>query len=607
MEASKNIRKELVDTIINSMKNRDGVWQKTWANLSGTEAPYNPMTGTKYRGVNFLLLSLRQTELNTLDPRWCTFNQAVSAGYQINKNSKAAQATFYDLNVNLNDGNKDFPIRARSIDSYINKIVEHYRNQYPAKSSKIEEAANKAPQLATLSDKIKLAALVTELNKATGANITISSIVLLKTFPIFNYSQLQNVPELKIKAVNTFKPIQRAEGILVASGAKIFHDNVNGNYYSPKKHEIHLTPKESFKSPEAYYSTALHEIGHWTNGDGLARNLKVDGEINSERLAYAREELRAELASIFMSSDLNLKLDIQNHAAYLGSYLKVLNNDYNEFFAAVSDATKIATHVIGFEKRLDLESTEAQELQANNPDLYQKIVQYNSHVELLTTKKLNTTPIYDFTVGDIYTASFNSDLRKFEITEIDNNKLTVIDHVFDIVQTHTPESLQQMLNNYSCEKVQHEAKKSLHEVLTVVDDLTAPQKTDLNRAYLQTFFEEKNLPFKEFIVTHNNKTHFIPNDAVIDYLINSLDLVTQEKVKGVLIKLDFVNADINHFLEHCANGMVLQRTADLEMGEADIIKATLDSANEKTTDASIDTSNNLSTDNAIDDDNDFTI
>lgn len=791
MATDKNPRKELVDTIINSMKNRDGVWQKTWANLVGSEAPYNPITGTKYRGVNFLVLSLEQTELDTIDPRWCTFKQAVAAGYQITRGSKAAQASFYDLNVSLNDGSKDYYIKAKSVDGYVSKVIDHYRTQYPAKSTEIRDAVNKAAQFTTLSDKAKLALFVTELNKATGADIKILSAAVMKSFPIFNYSQLQNVPALEIKPINNFEPIHRAEGILVASGAKIFHDNANENYYSPKKHEIHLTPKESFKSPEAYYSTALHEIGHWTKGDGLPRNLKVDGEVNTDRLAYAREELRAELASVFMSSDLNLKLDIQNHSAYLGSYLEVLNNDYTEFFAAVSDAQKIASHVIGFEKRMDLESTEAKELQTNNPELYQKIVEYNAQTALLTTEQ----PANDFEVGDVYITKWQGEIRKFEITEIDNSKLTVLDQAVEIPLEHTRESFQQMLNDYGCEKldtlspqvlldsdylvygqellnkefnnvarqdiegvfifddadtaqqfidkltldynvpsntihsynfdrsnkhlnfinegeqgfpvaidskyyaeaqklftrdymmsgdedpqlgfvfssddeaiefidklttelnipksaindydltrpiaseilpaniwgstkspdsaiiqpdylvnianktantpaqVQIEARKPAHEALKDMDTSDSTQKPNSNKAYLETFFEEKNLPFKEFIVTHNEETHFIPNDAVIDYVINSLDSVNQGKVKDVLVKLDFANADINHFLEHCATGMVLQRAADLDLSES-AIKVTLDSTIEKpmeSTDASFD----ASVDRVIDDDNDF--
>ncbi|MCX8515053.1 MAG: zincin-like metallopeptidase domain-containing protein, partial [Burkholderiales bacterium] len=526
MATDKNPRKELVDTIINSMKNRDGVWQKTWTNIASREAPYNPITGTKYRGVNFLVLSLEQTELDTIDPRWCTFKQAIAAGYQIAKGSKAAQASFYDLNVSLNDGSKDYYIKAKSVDGYVAKIIDHYRTHYPAKSIEIRNAVNKVAQFTTSSDKAQLLLFVTELNNATGADIKISSVAVMKSFPIFNYSQLLNVPELEIKPLNNFEPINRAEGILVASGAKIFHDNANENYYSPKRHEIHLTPKESFKSPEAYYSTALHEIGHWTKGDGLPRNLKVEGEINGDHLAYAREELRAELASVFMSSDLNLKLDIQNHSAYLGSYLEVLNNDYTEFFAAVSDAQKIASHVIGFEKRLDLESTEAKELQIKNPELYQKIVEYNNKTALLTAgeidKQMQGFPVavdskYYIEAQKLfihdYMMSGNEDPQLGFVFNSDDDAIEFIDKLhtelnipknaindFDLTSSSESKELPTNIADLSARQtdylinkpegattqIQLESRKPAHEAMKDFDTSASTQKSNPNKTYLET-------------------------------------------------------------------------------------------------------------------------
>lgn len=584
MITDKNIRKELVDTIINSMKNRDSVWQKTWANISDVEAPYNPITGTKYSGINFLALSLKQTELDSIDPRWCTFKQAVAAGYSITKGSKAAQASFYDLNVSLNDDNKEYVLKAKSIDGYISKIIDHYRIKYTAKSAEINEIANEAGQY---NNPVRsyLTSLVTDLNKATGADIKISSTIVMKSYPIFNYSQLENVPELEIKPINKFVPIQRAEGILIASGAKIFHDDVDRNYYNRLRHEIHLTPKESFKSPEAYYSTALHEIGHWTKGDGIPRNFKVDGKIDTNHLTYAREELRAELASIFISSDLKLELDIQNHSAYLGHYLEILNNDYTEFFSAVSDAQKISNHVINFEKRLDLESIEAKELQIKNPELFNKIADYNlSQIELSTNEPTNSSP--DFKIGDTYVTKWQGEIRKFEVKQIDDDILTIRDIAYGVDIVHSSESFQETINDYSCKKL---------------DALTSHQKSDSTKAYLETFFKEKNLPFEKFTVIHNKETHLISNLAVIDYLVNSLDSENQKTVKDILAQLDFTNDELNDFLEYCAIGVVSQKAADRERSES-VIQIKEDFITEKAPEA-----NDIAVDIAINDDNDFSM
>ncbi len=433
---SKNPRKQLVDSIIESMQTRDGVWQKTWSNISQVEAPHNPITGKKYNGVNLLVLSLEQTRLDTLDSRWCTFKQAVNADYKIIRGSKATQAIFYDLSLKLKDQEKEHIVKAKSVDEYISKIANHYQNKYPNKQREIENTAQQALQHITKSYKAQFTHLVSELNKVTNANIEITTTAIMKSFPIFNYSQMENVPALEIKELPPFQPIARADGILLASGAKIFHDNANMNFYIPKTHEIHLTPRESFYSPEAYYSTALHELAHWTEGDGLMRNVlpcnfKVDRELDNEHLTYAREELRAELASVFLSSDLSLKLDIQNHAAYLGSYLKLLKDDYTEFFAAANDAQKIANHVLGFEKRLDLNSEQAKDLQLKNPELYQKIVEYKDNHALITDQVNKVSQIdkaddFNLTHSNepVVTQDNSLDTLDKDITEIVNNSMT---------------------------------------------------------------------------------------------------------------------------------------------------------------------------------------
>ncbi|NQY82579.1 MAG: hypothetical protein HRT36_06095 [Alphaproteobacteria bacterium] len=62
----------------------------------------------------------------------------------------------------------------------------------------------------------------------------------------------------------------------------------------------HLPPKGQFISREAYYSTALHELGYAT---GHKTRLKRDlsGGFGSQR--YAREELRAEIGSYMLNTN----------------------------------------------------------------------------------------------------------------------------------------------------------------------------------------------------------------------------------------------------------------------------------------------------------------
>ncbi len=64
--------------------------------------------------------------------------------------------------------------------------------------------------------------------------------------------------------------------------------------------------------------------------------------------AYAQEELRAELASVFIGAELGLPSDIPNHASYIKSWIKALKEDKREIFRAAADAQKITDYLLAF-------------------------------------------------------------------------------------------------------------------------------------------------------------------------------------------------------------------------------------------------------------------
>ena len=79
-----------------------------------------------------------------------------------------------------------------------------------------------------------------------------------------------------------------------------------------------------FRGPPDWAATALHELGHWTGHEKyLTRDLTG---LNGSML-YAKEELRAELASAFLSGELGIPLDLPNHIIYIGNWLEILKND----------------------------------------------------------------------------------------------------------------------------------------------------------------------------------------------------------------------------------------------------------------------------------------
>lgn len=163
---------------------------------------------------------------------------------------------------------------------------------------------------------------------------------------VFNAVQMENVPEYQPKAFD-WEPEAAAEQIIKASGADIRHDKTDMAFYSPAHDTIHVPPKMLFPEAKDYYGVVLHELGHWS---GHPSRLARDLAHSFGSPEYAREELRAELASYFLASRLGIPNDTEQHAAYVGSWIEALRKDHNEIFRAAKDAEKITEFVLAFQQ-----------------------------------------------------------------------------------------------------------------------------------------------------------------------------------------------------------------------------------------------------------------
>lgn len=168
---------------------------------------------------------------------------------------------------------------------------------------------------------------------------------------VFNVTQMEGVPEIAspLPVADTFERHEAAERLLTQSGASILHDQKNNAFYNPKADQIHLPPKQVFTAESRYYATAIHELGHWS-GHSSRLNRDLQNTFGSED--YAREELRAELASYFVCSKLCLSHDPGPHASYINSWIQVLKADHNEVFRAARDAENISEYLLTFSQEL---------------------------------------------------------------------------------------------------------------------------------------------------------------------------------------------------------------------------------------------------------------
>jgi hypothetical protein len=67
-------------------------------------------------------------------------------------------------------------------------------------------------------------------------------------------------------------------------------------------------------------------------------------------ISYAKEELRAELASVFLAAERGIPHDPEQHAAYVSSWINVLKQDKNEIFRAAHDASRAADFLLALER-----------------------------------------------------------------------------------------------------------------------------------------------------------------------------------------------------------------------------------------------------------------
>ncbi|KTD55145.1 DNA primase traC [Legionella sainthelensi] len=296
----------VANQIIESLKAGTAPWLKPWEPGTGNgQVPYNPITGKRYRGINALYLMLNQSD----DNRWLTYKQAQSMEAQVRKGEKGTTIQYW-------------------------KFHEEQIKQDDAGYPVLDEQGN------PLKVQVNL-----ERPKVFYATV-------------FHASQIDNMPELITKEPH-WSLIERAEKLLLNSGATITHSEADRAFYRLSTDSIHLPPKEQFKSAANYYATALHELGHWS-GHPSRLDRDLGHPFGSD--AYAKEELRAEIASMLLGAELGIGHDPSQHTAYIKSWIQVLEDEPLEIFRASADAEKIVNHLCALEQTQNIQLTELIEI-----------------------------------------------------------------------------------------------------------------------------------------------------------------------------------------------------------------------------------------------------
>jgi antirestriction protein ArdC len=159
---------------------------------------------------------------------------------------------------------------------------------------------------------------------------------------VFNAEQCEGLPaQYSAKAEPpALPPAARADRFFAATSAEIRHGGTRA-YYAEGPDYVQMPPFETFRDAESHAATLAHELTHWTKHEKrLARDM---GRVRWGDEGYAKEELVAELGSAFLCADLEITPEVrEDHAAYIGHWLKALQDDKRLIFTAAAHAQRAA-------------------------------------------------------------------------------------------------------------------------------------------------------------------------------------------------------------------------------------------------------------------------
>jgi antirestriction protein ArdC len=200
--------------------------------------------------------------------------------------------------------------------------------------------------------------------KAEGAPREKNPAAIHRVYTVFNAKQIEGIEPYRPKEHPEWEVVKSGEQILRNSAAKILHDRHDEAFYDRGRDQIHLPDRSAFPSPADYYGTALHELAHWSGHEARLNRQTLANSYRFGDTNYAKEELRAELTSVFLAAERGIPHDTARHAAYVNSWIQTLKDDKHEIFRAARDAHKAADFLLALEREQSvtkaLDTVEAQ-------------------------------------------------------------------------------------------------------------------------------------------------------------------------------------------------------------------------------------------------------
>ena len=174
--------------------------------------------------------------------------------------------------------------------------------------------------------------------------------VLLKYYHVFNVAQVEGIPEEKLPEVETFAhdPIPEASAIIQNMPNAPQIKKGSRACYSPSVDCVTVPSLTRYERAEEYYSTLFHELAHSTGHKTRLDRKGIEGELAPFGSPdYSREELVAEMTAAFLCGTCGIApATLDNSAAYLANWIRVLKEDNKAAIIAAAQAQKAADYIL---------------------------------------------------------------------------------------------------------------------------------------------------------------------------------------------------------------------------------------------------------------------
>jgi antirestriction protein ArdC len=273
-------------------------WIRPWDDIAPPVALVLPLRscGTPYRGMNVIALWAATLESSFKSRHWFTFKQALALSACVRKGEHGSYVVYYT-----------------------------------ELTSKAGEGAVPNPDNTSETRRI------------------------LRGYTVFNADQIDGLP-LDFYAKPDAEPVPlspitkteeevRLSALFARIPVTIRHGG-NRAYYSKSADYIQMPLREAFRDGSQFWATLAHEQSHATRHP--SRLNRDFGQTRFGDADYALEELVAELASAVIGAHIGLPADhLEDHASYIGGWLKALGDNPSAFLTAASKAQAAADWVLG--------------------------------------------------------------------------------------------------------------------------------------------------------------------------------------------------------------------------------------------------------------------